>query len=640
MGLTSFSSGRGALREKNPGSGRELPIVALAGCPNVGKSTVFNALTGLKQHTGNWSGKTVSLASGRSKKRDLMLVDLPGCRSLSPSSPEEAVARDYLITNSPAAVIAVVNASSLEATLALALQVLSLTSRAVVCLNLIDEAEKSGISIDCSLLSARLGVPVVPCAARSGRGLGALMDAVREVSSREETGGRAEYRAFLPSADAAGSDEAARACLRECSRILDGAAVRKKSEKRSLTERIDRVAVGRFTAFPIMFLLLMLVFYLTIIGANYPSALLEAVFMRIEALILRAFDALGVAAWLKNALVFGMFRTVFRVVAVMLPPMMIFFPLFTLAEDMGYLPRAAFCLDRCFAFCGSCGKQALTLSMGFGCNAAGVVGCRIIPTRGERLIAILTNSLVPCNGRFPMLIALASAFFTFGAGGGRSSPLLSAAVLAALIVLSVAMTLAVTKLLSVTLFRGERSDFCMELPPYRPPKLIPLIARSMLDRTLHLLVRAVAVAAPAGLIIYAAANIRLGGESLLGAFSSLLDPFARFFGLDGTILSAFILGLPANEIVLPLMLMGYTGGGALGEASSGAALASTLSSSGWTLRTACCVMLFTLFHWPCSTTLLTIKKEAGGIKWMLLAALVPTAVGLALLALVNAVFGS
>lgn len=408
---------------------------------------------------------------------------------------------------------------------------------------------------------------------------------------------------------------------------------------RRMTRRIDKILTGKFTALPLMLLMLFGVFYLTIRGANYPSELLSRGLFALEALLRKLFDAIRMPNMITDALLSGMYRTTAWVVAVMLPPMAIFFPLFTLLEDLGVLPRIAFNLDKGFARCNACGKQALTMCMGFGCNAAGVVGCRIISGKRERLIAILTNSFVPCNGRFPMLIALISLFLAGHGGGSAAGSLTAAGVLALVVVFSAAATLAVSFILSKTLLRGESSAFTLELPPYRVPRIGQVIVRSVLDRTLHVLGRAAAVAAPWGLAVYALANISAGGETLLSWFCSWLDPAARLIGLDGVILAAFVLGLPANELVIPIMLMAYTSGSCLTEISSYAALSEVLSGNGWTAMTAVSAVLFTLMHSPCSTTLLTIKKETGSIGWTAAAAVIPTAAGIGLLAVLNCIFG-
>ncbi len=631
MGLIRRSSRREPIAEKERGKG---PVIALAGNPNVGKSTVFNALTGLRQHTGNWTGKTVELACGRFSlgEKELTLVDLPGCYSLSPASGEEAVARDFLLREKPDAVIAVVSAACPERSLALALEVLSLGLPTVVLLNLADEAERAGKRVDAKLLSRRLGVPAVLCSARNGSGLAELRAALEEVLSGGGGDRESEFFTgdYYKHRGEGGMLEKSERCLRECSRLLCGAASEAPHKGKSLTERIDRIVTGRFTALPLMFLLLLGVFYLTLVGANYPSRLLSGAFGSLEELLYRFLTHLGAAPFVRDALVLGIFRTVSFVVSVMLPPMAIFFPLFSLLEDLGFLPRAAFCLDRCFARCGSCGKQALTMCMGFGCNAAGVVGCRIMSGEREKRIAMLTNSFVPCNGRFPLIMTLTGLFFV----PGGNSPLAAAAVLAALVVISVLMSLAATKLLSETVFRGKSGSFLMELPPYRPPKVLRVLITGAVDRTARILLRAVLVAAPAGLVLFILANIQTSGGPLLSSVCGSLNPLARFFGLDGPILTAFILALPANELVLPILLMAYTSGGALAEAG-GAELFSVLTANGWTALTALSVMLFSLFHWPCSTTLLTIRKEAGGVRWMLLAAALPTAFGLLILALIN-----
>ena len=376
-------------------------------------------------------------------------------------------------------------------------------------------------------------------------------------------------------------------------------------------------------AFPLMILLLLVVFWLTISGANYPSQLLSAGLGWLGERLSELMS--GAPWWLSGVLVDGAYRTLAWVTAVMLPPMAIFFPLFTLLEDSGYLPRVAYNLDKPFQRCNACGKQALTMAMGFGCNAAGIVGCRIIDSKRERLIAMLTNAFVPCNGKFPFILTLASVFFV-GTAGGFGESALSAAIVTAAVLLGVGMTFAASKFLSATILRGQPSGFTLELPPYRKPQFGKVIVRSLLDRTLFVLGRAAAVAAPAGAVIWILANVTVDGSSLLSYCTGALDPFAKLLGMDGVILMAFILGLPANEIVIPIIIMCYLSQGSLTELSL-PALAQLLGENGWTWRTAVCTMLFSLMHWPCSTSLLTVRKEAGGWKWALAAFLLPTCAG-------------
>lgn len=591
--------------------------VALAGSPNVGKSTIFNALTGLKQHTGNWTGKTVETAKGYFDLpcgESVQLIDLPGCYSLVPCSDEEAVAGDFLAGGKADAVVAVLDANCLKRCLMLLDGITKLTSNVVVAVNLVDEAERAGIKIDAELLSKELSLPVVLCAGRSGRGIPELKKSLEALLHAPK------------------DEKACGSCCGGCTARCGSGAARPsflpdeavtgegKGEKRAI---LDTLLTNRFTAFPMMLLMLLGILYITVVGANKPSEWLSSLFSLIGNFLN------GVLAFLpdivRGALVDGVYGTLSRVISVMLPPMAIFFPLFTLAEDFGLLPRLAFNLDRCFARCGSCGKQALTMCMGLGCNAVGVTGCRIIPGRKERLIAILTNCFVPCNGRFPLLIAVITLFFA-GSGG-----ITSALMLAASIIISVLVTLAVSLLLGKTLFRSESSHFILELPPYRRPKVGDVIVRSIPDRTLRILGRAAAVAAPAGLVIFVLSNISIGNASILSHICAFLDPLGRFMGLDGSILAAFILSFPANELVLPLLGMLYSSSSLLSDLSL-TALGELLVENAWTMRTAVCFLIFTLFHWPCSTTLLTIKKETGSRGLTALAFLLPTAVGILLCA--------
>ena len=593
-------------------------IVALAGNPNVGKSTVFNALTGMRQHTGNWAGKTVGCACGRcrSAREQYLLVDLPGTYSLQPHSAEEAVACDFVRGGKADAVVVVCDATCLERTLVLALQMHSVTPNTIVCVNLLDEARHKRIRIDLPALQAQLGMPVVGVTARKKKTLRALLDALDAVMAAPQPRPDGAPEAGDPADDVRRAEVICRAAVR-----------RETPEYAARDRRLDRLLTSRATGYPIMLLGLAAVLWLTIAGANAPSEWLAHFFGWVQGRFSALLIFLHAPPWLQGLLVDGMFRTLAWVVAVMLPPMAIFFPLFTLLEDAGYLPRVAYNLDRPFQVCRACGKQALTMCMGLGCNAAGVVGCRIIDSERERLLAVLTNSLMPCNGRFPALIALMTMFFSLS-----GSTLTAALLLTAALVLCVGLTFGATWLLSATVLRGKPSAFALELPPYRAPQVGQVLVRSVFDRTLFVLGRAAAVAAPAGMVLWALANVHPDGVSLLTRCAAALDPLGRVMGMDGVLLLAFVLGFPANEIVLPIAVMGYLAQGSLGDVPGLAQMHALLTANGWTWTTAVSAVLFFLLHWPCSTTLWTIRRETGSAKWTLLAALLPTALGMALCA--------
>ncbi len=670
-------------------------VIALAGNPNVGKSTLFNRLTGLHQHTGNWPGKTVENARGRYTfaGKEYLLVDLPGTYSLLAHSAEEETARDFLCFGCPDACIVVCDATCLERSLNLVLQVREIASRTVVCVNLMDEANRKGVQLDRKALEATLGVPVVTVSARDGRGIEELLQTVEQVCGAPEKGPQPlpvpqealrAVTVLKPVLEQQGvplpqwasmrlleGDVSLQQSMEEQWRIggdlLEQTLFRAKKElhrcgltSQSLTDqtvsnlarqaedisrlackgkgrshaaqRLDRILTGKWTGIPVMLLLLAGIFWITIAGANIPSQWLWDGFSCLGEAMSAGLIAIGAPAWLEQVLVMGIWRVLSWVVSVMLPPMAIFFPLFTLLEDLGYLPRVAFTLDHCFQKAGACGKQALTMCMGFGCNAVGVTGCRIIDSPRERLVASLTNSFVPCNGRFPTMISLITLFFAASAVGVWGQAL-SSLLLTGVILLGIVMTFLVSRLLSSTILRGEPSSFVLELPPYRRPQVGQVLVRSVLDRTLFVLGRAVTVAAPAGLVIWLMANLTVGGESLLSLCAGFLDPLGRALGMDGVILLAFILGFPANEIVMPIVIMAYLAQGHLMDLDL-PALGALLQENGWTWLTALCTILFSLLHWPCSTTCLTIHKETGSWKWTAVAVALPTACGMLLCFLV------
>lgn len=693
MSLNKNSTGISLLsKDKSKGNTKEDYVVALAGNPNVGKSTVFNALTGLNQHTGNWPGKTVAKAEGYYEFKDstIKIVDLPGTYSLLSNSEEEEIARDYICFNDPDIVVVVADATSLERNLNLFIQISEITEKAILCINLTDEAEKNNIKIDLDLLSKELNANLVSSSARNGVGIEELKEAIfKEITLKVSKKNAINYDSPIEKAieeieiildealevpkrkkrwialrilegntsilkslynkyniqekyinmiskikdelnknykDELVEDIIIKSIIKEAERI-GNKVVKGGEEYTDFQRKIDKILVSKSTGIPIMIMTLLVVLWITITLANYPSEMLANMFAHGEIYIRDFFSGLNLPSWISGILIDGIYVTLAWVISVMLPPMAIFFPMFTLLEDLGYLPRIAFNLDKCFKKCCACGKQALTMCMGLGCNAAGIIGCRIINSPRERIIAILTNAFMPCNGRFPMLISIA-AIFIGGISVGIKESFISALTVTVVIILGVLMTLLVSKILSKTILKGMPSNFILELPPYRKPQVGKVIVRSIFDRTLYVLGRAIAIAAPAGAVIWIFSNIMIGDASILTICADYLSPLANAIGVDGYILMAFILGLPANEIVMPIIIMSYLRATTMLELDNLYELKELLVANGWTILTAINVMILCLMHYPCGTTLWTIKKETKSFKWTALSFLIPTVAGI------------
>lgn len=649
--------------------------ILLCGNPNVGKSSIFNLLTISHEHTGNWTGKTVSVVSKKIKKKDYILVDLPGIYSLSSLSEEENITKNVLLFDDYEKIIYVADACNLERNLNLLLQILEINKNIILCINMIDELDSKNIKIDFNRLSEILNIPVVTCSCKNKKGIDKLLSMLD--SSQESTYSyiynecienkimELQNLVIAPFNERGiitkllqkdtniideifkryntniFSDELKNYLNNLCDNITYEISIKINEISREIYRKIvinnykkeikkfDIIFSSKIYAIPLILLIMFIIFYITIILSNYPSELLTLLFNKIENVLLYLSIKINIPNIIYEPIIFGIYRIVSFVISVMLPPLIIFFILFTYAEESGILPRIAFNFDKIFNKCNCHGKQSLTMCTGFGCNACAVAGARIIDSDRDKKIAILTNSFIPCNGRFPMIIALVSMFFV-----NINNKLLVSLYVTLFVLFGIIISLIVSLILSKTLLKGYPGFFILELPDYKRVNIKKVLKESINYKALSIIKKAILISAPSGLIIWLLTNININNLSLFNYLAKSLDYFSNIFGMDGIIFSSFILGFPANEIVLPIMLMGYLNNSNVTVINNLNIIKNILINNGWTMITATSVILFSIMHFPCATTLYTIKRELG-TKWAIYAFFIPLITGLIILFIFN-----
>ena len=575
--------------------------ILLCGNPNVGKSSIYNKLTSSHEHTGNWTGKTVDIAKSKIKNTVYNLIDLPGIYSLSSLSDEEIIAKDILINTNYKKIIYVMDSSNIERNMNLLLQILEINKNVILCLNMIDEIDKKGIEIDVDLLSDILGIDIVCTSVNKNIGFDKLISLLDN--------SRISNFNYLYNYDNENR-------INKLSNEISSRVVKRNKKKK--VSLFDKLLTNKISSVILMLMMLFVIFFITLVLANYPSNLLSALFNKIELLLN-----------IKSSLITCIYRVVTFIISVMFPPLVIFFFLFSCLEESGLLPRIAFNLDIVCNKCNCHGKQVLSICSGFGCNACAVVGTRIIDSKRDRLLAILTNSFIPCNGRFPFLITIISIFMS-------DNYLIAATYLVLFISFSIFLSFIVTYLLSKTILKGYPGFFVLELPDYRRINIKKVFVNSFIYKSLSILKKTIIVSILAGIIIWTLNNIFINDISLYIRLIHFIDPLSRLLGLDGVILSSFILGLPANEIVMPLIMMGYMNSNNIIDISDINVIKNILLVNGWNIKIAICSILFCLIHYPCGTTLLTIKSEVG-FKWMVFSIIIPLLTIAILLVIINIV---